>query len=210
MMTSRRFPFFWRQDLEIQRGRTTVKGWLIWPALAVPLLLGFSACDDNPFLIRWEENPDTVLLYSLARPELNLLSGFDFVRRVSVRIESPSSADQWDLALDTQNGDLVFLPPGALGVTSSARVAVMEGSDFEDVRRAPSDSTAYVSDKPVPVALGTTYVIRTRQSVGVYGQSCLYYGKFQPLAKDLEAGSVTFQFDVSPVCNDRKLFPPKG
>lgn len=173
------------------------------------MVLGFSACDDNPFLIRWQENPDTVLLYSLARPELNLLSGFDFARRVSVRIEAPSSADQWDLALDTQNGELVFLPPGALGVTSTARVAVMEGRTFEEVRRAPADTAAYISDRPVPVTLGMTYVIQTRQSIGVYGQACLYYGKFQPLAEDPEAESVTFQFDVSPVCNDRKLFPPK-
>lgn len=208
-MTSKRIPHYSRQAGAAELSGPTVAGLLGSVLVAFLSILGFSACDDNPFLIRWEENPDTVLLYSLARPELNLLSGFDFVRRVSVRIEAPSSADSWDLALDTQDGALVFLPPGALGVNSTARVAVMEGRDFAEVRRAPADTAAYVSDAPVPVSVGTTYVIQTRQSIGGFGQACLYYGKFQPLAQDLQDGSVTFQFDVSPVCNDRKLFPPK-
>jgi hypothetical protein len=38
----------------------------------------------------------------------------------------------------------------------------------------------------------------------------VYYGKLEPLDKDLEQQSVTFQFDVSPVCNSRKLIPPKN
>ena len=174
------------------------------------LVIGFTACGDDPFKIRWEESPDTVLLYSLARPELNLLSGFDFVRRIPVRIEAPSAAGKWDLALDTQDGELVFLPPGALGVNSQARIIVMPGMEYHDVKRAPSDTTLYIGDRPVPVELGNVYVIRTRREAGIYGTSCLYYGKLEPLAKDPDQESVTFQFDVSPVCNSRKLIPPKN
>jgi hypothetical protein len=181
-------------------------GWTV----GLLLLVGFTACDDDPFKIRWEESPDTVLLYSLARPELNLLSGFDFVRRIPVRIESPGAAGEWDLALDTKEGDLVFLPPGALGETSKARIIVMPGMAYPDVKRAPSDTTLYVGDEAVPVELGNVYVIRTRQEYGIYGTSCVYYGKLEPLDKDLVQQSVTFQFDVSPVCNSRKLIPPKN
>jgi hypothetical protein len=174
------------------------------------LLPALLACDDDLFRIDWRENPDTVLLYSLARPELNLLSAFDFVNRVPVRIESPNATGRWDLAVDTQDGDLVFLPPEAVGVTGSrARIIPMGPVPFEDLRNAPSDTTLYVGDRAVPVVLGHSYVIRTRQERGFYGQTCVYYGKLAPLVKDMEEGRVTFVFDVSPVCNSRRLYPPK-
>ncbi len=178
--------------------------------LVLGLLPALFACDDDLFRVDWREDPQTVLLYSLARPELNLLSAFDFVNRVPVRIESPDATGRWDLAVDTQDGDLVFLPPEAVGVTGSrARIIPMGPVAFDDLRMAPSDTTLYVGDRAVPIVLGHTYVIRTRQEYGFYGQPCVYYGKLEPLAKDLEAETVTFVFDVSPVCNSRKLYPPK-
>lgn len=178
--------------------------------LALPLLAGTLACEDDLFRIDWVERQDTAYLYSLARPELNLLSAFDFISRVPVKIESPNSTGQWDLVLDTQGGDLVFLPPEAVGVPGSrAGISPMGNVLFADVRRAPSDTTQYVKDAPVPVELGHVYVIRTRQKSGLYGQTCVYYGKFQPLEKDPVAGTLRFMFDTSPVCNSRKLFPPK-
>ncbi len=61
----------------------------------------------------------------------------------------------------------------------------------------------------MPVEVGQVYVIRTRQQAGFYGQLCVYYGKFEPLEQDPVAGTMSFLFDVSPVCNDRKLYPPK-
>ena len=183
--------------------------WL-WTLLLVPLLSPVLACDDDLFRVDWELNPDTVSLFSLARPELNLLSGFDFVSRVPVRIESPNATGRWDMVLDTQDGELVLLPPEAVGVPNSkARIIPMGEVDFDEVLRAPSDTTLYIGDRPVPAEIGHVYVIRTRQQAGSFGRSCVYYGKFEPLEKDPVQGTLTFVFDVSPVCNSRKLFPPK-
>jgi len=182
----------------------------VWLFLGLPFLGSAVACDDDLFKVRWEENPDTVVLHSLARPELNLLSAFDFITRIPVRIESPDATGQWDMVLDTQDGELVLLPPGAVGINDTrAAIAPMGVMDFDAVRRAPSDTAAYFSDRPVPVTVGQVYVIRTRQQSGIYGQRCVYYGKFEPLSQDPVAGRMTFQFDVSPVCNNRKLYPPK-
>jgi hypothetical protein len=178
--------------------------------LALLILPWLFACGEDIFKINWVESPDTVQLYALSRPELGLLSGFDFIDRVPVPIETPNATGQWDMVVDTKNGELVFLPPGAVGVSGSkAAIAPMGPVAFDDLRRAPSDTALYVRDAAVPVELGNTYVIRTRQSVGIYGQSCVYFGKLEPLATDVEAGTVKFVFDVSPVCNDRKLYPPK-
>jgi len=179
-------------------------------ALLLPLLVGTWACEDDPFKINWELSPDTVLLYSLARPEMNLYSAFDFVGQVPVRVEAPSAVGEWDMALDTQDGTLVFVPPPAIGLTNStARIAPMGDLGYDDIRRAPRDTTLYIGDRPVPVEVGQLYVIRTRQKIGSWGSRCVYYGKMEPLTADAEAGILTFKYDVSPVCNDRKLIPPK-
>lgn len=186
------------------------KARLLWALLILPLLAPVTACDDDLYLIRWEERPDTAFLFSLARPELNLLSAFDFISRIPVSIESPNATGRWDMVLDTKDGVLVLLPPEAVGVPDSkARIIPMGDVTFESVRRAPSDTTKYIADEPVPVEVGHVYVIRTRQKSGGYGQLCVYYGKFQPLEKDLVTGTLSFLFDVSPVCNSRKLYPPK-
>ena len=79
-------------------------------------MLGLTACGENIFDIKWTEaNVGTALIYSMARPELNLPTAFDFVSRFPVKIQEPGVTGIWDLALDTQGGQLVFLPPGALG-----------------------------------------------------------------------------------------------
>lgn len=181
-------------------------------ALAAALtvgLAGASACGDDPFQVDWVEAPDTVTLHSLARPDMNLSSGFDFINRVAVRIESPNATGNWDLAVDTRGGALVLLPPGSLGVASKAQVAALPGRTFQDVTEAPADTALYSSRLPVPVQTGTVYVWRTRQSFGSWGMVCVYYAKMEPLAVDAQAGTLTFVFDSSPACNDRSLVPPE-
>lgn len=166
------------------------------------------ACDDDPFAIRWQIDPDTVRLYALSRPEPNLVSGFDFHPRLAVRIEAPTTGADWDLAVDVRDGQFVWLPPGALGLSSDAGVAILEGESFESATEAPEDTTLYVSDAPIPIVAGQIYVIRTRRHPGFFGTLCNYYGKIEPLATDFVSGSVYFQFDVSGACNNRDLIPP--
>ena len=177
-------------------------------ALGAAILTALSGCGDDPFAFDWVDTPDTVVLYSLARPELNLVSGWDFFRGTAISVEAPASTGTWDVALDTRNGELVLLPPGALGVESRASIAPLTGILFEDVREAPSDSTAYISQAPVPMAIGTTYVVRTHQGVGAFGTRCVYYARLEPLELDVAGGTMTFREVTNPVCNDRDLVPP--
>lgn len=172
-------------------------------------LAGAAACGDDPFKIDWTESPDTVLLYTLSRPELNLPSGFDFYNRTTVIIEQPDATGNWDMAVDTRAGRVVLLPPGALGVSSKAQVAALPGRTLRDVTEAPADTTLYSARSPVPVQMGTVYVWRTRQAYGSFGSVCVYYAKMEPLVINAAAGTLSFAFDSSPVCNDRSLIPPK-
>ena len=180
----------------------------IGAAMAAASLL--AACGDDPFAFDWSDEPQTVLIYSLARPELNLASGFSFNRHSRVRIESATATGTWDLALDTQGGQLVLLPPGALGVTgSTARIAPLTGVTLEGLREAPSDSTAYFTREPVPVTEGTVYVVRTNRAQGSFGSSCVYHAKMEPSVIDVAGGTLTFRYVSNPVCNSRELVPPE-
>jgi hypothetical protein len=168
------------------------------------LVVSAVACGDDPFQVNWEARPDTILLYSLARPELGLPSAFNFNRRQFIEIENPGATGNWDLALDTQDGDLVFLMPGAMGIQSRARIATLEGMTFEEVRVAPADTAAYEGFDPVPVELGPIYVVQTDQT----GQ-CVYYSKLEALEADVTLGTLRLLYDGSPVCNSRELVPPQ-
>ena len=182
-----------------------------WPgavAATVALLMGMVGCSGDPFSFNWSDAPDTVLLFSLARPELNLVSGFAFFQRVPIRIEAADATGTWDAALDTRGDDLVLLPPGALGVTSSARITTLQGMSLEDVTRAPTDTLVYIADEPVPVQFGTVYVIRTGRATGSFGSSCVYYAKLEPVAIDVPGGTLTFRYVTNPICNSQDLVPP--
>jgi hypothetical protein len=178
-------------------------------AAAVAVLsVALVACGDDPFSFNWDPTPDTVLLYSLARPELNLVSGFAFLQRTPIRIESPGASGSWDAAVDTRDGRIVLLPPGALGVVGAARITTLEDLTLEDVRRAPSDTLVYVADEPVPVDMGNVYVVKTNRAAGSFGSSCVYYAKLAPVEIDPVGGTLRFEFVTNPVCNSQDLVPP--
>ena len=176
---------------------------------AIALSFGLVACEArNPFDIGWTQSPDTVLLYSLARPELNLPSAFGFHLRVAHVLESPGATGNWDVVLDTQDARLVFLLPQVLGIPSESRIIELPGLGFDDVREAPADSTAYISDEPVPLGFGSVYVIRTHVGPDRFGFNCVFYAKLEALEIDVPLGTLRFVYDANPLCNDRDLIPP--
>lgn len=193
----------WSRRVRRRRGRRSA---LFLTGL---LLAGaVTGCEDDPFQREWIANVGTAELFSLARPELNLPSGFDFNDRRTIEIERVLREAEWDIVLDTREGELVFLPPRVLNVDSRAAVAAFPGSSFDDVSEAP-DSAGFVFDEPVPVELNTVYVIQTGERI-VFGFPCLFYAKLEPFEVDAEEQTVSFMFDVNPFCDDRNLIPDSG
>jgi hypothetical protein len=178
-------------------------------ALAAALAVAVASCGDDPFSFNWSDVPDTAQIYSLARPELNIVSGFSFYDHTAFAIEEASATGRWDVALDTQGGQLVLLPPGALGISSRARIAALPGTSYADVVEAPSDTLLYESRNPVPIVAGTVYVIRTSLRPGSFRATCSYYAKMEPIVIDPALGVLTFRFITSPICNSRDLIPPR-
>lgn len=170
---------------------------------------GLSACGGrDPFDIGWTQSPDTALIFSLARPDLNLPSAFDFHLGIAQVLESASSTGQWDVVLDTQGDQFVFLLPEVLGIPSEARILELPGLSFDEVVEASSDTTSYTRDEPVPVRSGSVYVIRTHTGSDQFGFNCLFYAKLEAVEIDLQGGSLLFVYDANPLCNDRDLVPP--
>ncbi len=167
-----------------------------------------TACGDDPFLLRWTANLQESVLFSLDRDELNRASGFNMLSGATIVIENPQVEGDWDFSAERQGGQMVLLPPGALGVLSRAAVAALPGMLFDEVTRAPTDTLVYITDQPVPVDLGTIYVVRTHEQIGSFGRVCVYYGKIQPLEINLQAGIFRFLHNTSPDCNNRSLIPP--
>ena len=178
-------------------------------AAAAAALIALAGCGDDPFSFRWNDAPDTVQLYSLSRPELNLESGFSFYDRLAVVVEAPGATGTWDIAIDVVGQEMVLLPPGALGITARARVGALGAVNFDEIVEAPEDTLQYGADDPVPVSTGTVYVVRTNRRPGSFGSSCVYYAKMEPVTVDVAAGVLTFRYVSSPICNSRDLVPPK-
>ncbi|MFP3949373.1 MAG: hypothetical protein ACOC8K_05505 [Gemmatimonadota bacterium] len=171
------------------------------------LLWSLAACDDDPFAVTWVANEGTALIYSLDRPEVGLASAFDFIGRREVVVESPGTTGTWDMALDEVGGELSFVTPNVLGIESDAGIAAFPDLTLDELTEAPADSAAYSVLDPVPVEVGTVYVIRTREARGRFSQLCLFYGKFEVTAVEPSTGSVQFVFDLNPDCDDRTLVP---
>jgi len=171
-------------------------------------VLGLTACGENVFDLKWTiARVNTVLLYSLARPELNLPSGYDFVDRRELEIQQPGATGLWDLLVDTQDGQLVFVPPGALGIDSKVMILPIPDMAFDDLLTAPEDSTLYTRDQPVPIETSSVYVLRTHEGPSRFGVPCVFWGKIQPTTVDLALETVQFTYDVSILCDDRGLVP---
>ena len=139
-------------------------------------VLGLTACGENIFDIKWV-NPSvqTVLLYSLAHPEINRPSGYDFVNRFPVEIHAPGATGLWDLLVDTEDGKLVFVPPRAIGLEGVVMILEMPGVAFDDLLEAPEDSTLYTRDQSVPVEVGNVYVLRTHEGPSDFGVPCVFF-----------------------------------
>jgi hypothetical protein len=173
----------------------------------MPLLLlwAAAACSDSDNLPDpTDENAvDTVTVGSLTDTPITTASGFS----VSLGAIRTDLTDDFDFAYDIQGdpttGLSVIMPLAALGISSgsSAEPGVMRRSEtFDELEVAPSNG--YVTDEPVPVALGERYIVRSRVvcSIGVP-----LYAKVEIIG--LEDNSLTLKVLANTNCGYRGLEP---
>jgi hypothetical protein len=178
--------------------------WLAPGALIVGLTVPFGGCDDN-LDFPWFDLPDTITLYSLARPEyIGMASAVDVIGKQLFAVESPATPpSSFDIALTEIDGEFVLLPAGVFEAFDiEPGIAVdSSGKTFDELKLAPRDG--YVTDAPVPLRTGRIYAIKTRRDF----QGCSRYGKLEALRLDAD-GSAELVLLRNTNCNDRELDPP--
>lgn len=169
--------------------------------------LAAAACDDE-FKAEWVAHPDTVLLYSLSRPELiGKPSAYNIVDGITVAVENPGVTGTWDFAVIDQGNEMALMPAGGFtGLSSRAAVVTTNSSSLFEFEEAPSDTSLYKTTA-TPLRTGLVYVVRSRRESCGFG-SGVRYGKLEALAIDRTAGTVQFRIIRNPYCNDRRLIPP--
>jgi hypothetical protein len=180
--------------------------------LAAVTVLFATACSDPLQSVDWDGTPLTATIYSASRDSfVGRASAFDLASsppRV-VSIETEGGANSWDVVL-IDNGTGLALESASTfeGITSRARITTINNTSFEDVGSAPGDTTKYTVG-PVPLTLGSVYVIRSRTATCALTVGPIY-AKIKPTAIDVAGGSFTFEYVANPNCNDRSLTAPKN
>jgi hypothetical protein len=176
-----------------------------------PFSVGFSllvlvACGDSNGLqdatVPNVERTET--LYALEGTAVTTPSAYSL--EDSRRVRTDLFVD-FDFAYNIEaNGQHVFIPRAVLGIEPNANVQPgfqLRSESFEGITLAPSNG--YVTDQPVPIALGERYVVRGR--ITCLGLGLPKYGKLEVIAFDEVARSVTFRVLTDDNCGFRGLEP---
>lgn len=157
---------------------TRVASRLLLPLLAV---LAVACGDDDNLADPTEQNVvDTLTLGSLTGTPITTPSGFA-VEEGTVRTDLDPG---FDFAFNIETGgQAVFLPRAALGLPSSTTAdpgLQRQDEPFDEILVARSNG--YVTEEPVPIAVGERYVVRSR--VLCSGLGVPLYAKIEILGFD--------------------------
>jgi len=171
--------------------------------------LAMAACNSNLAPTAWSDVPDTVTLYSASRANLATKpSGFDFSVPVAVAVEGATLAESFDIVLLDQGAGLALVPSGALlGNANHAGIAPVMADSLHGIRQAPSDTTQFIQNAPVPIQAGDFFVVRSRR-VSCVLTSGSYYAKLQIVAVNPDSGTMRMAYARNPYCGDNTLVPP--
>jgi hypothetical protein len=185
--------------------------------LAVSLFV-LTACDDStgirgPLLIADSVTVAAPLPQNAEQPQaLDITSSFGI--RGGRFPERASDALQWDFAVRIQDGEIVLVPAGVLGIDLSNPPAItpaIEGETLESLREAPGQST-FLRDRAIPMREGAVYAARSREFLlpnpAIGGAlPCTQFAKLEPVEVDVQAGLLRLYIVTNENCGDLRLAP---
>jgi hypothetical protein len=175
------------------------------PLIFLLLALGGAACSDSNGLadatIENIERTDT--LWALVGTPVSTPSGYSV--NGSQRVRTDLSIE-FDFAYNVQTGgEHIFLPRAALGIDTANAAKpgfLIRSESFDDITLAPSNG--YITDVPVPIALGQRYVVRSRVTCAI---GVPKYAKLEILSFDEVTRIVSFRIMVNDNCGFKSLEP---
>jgi hypothetical protein len=170
------------------------------------LLAGTAACSDNTGLpdptITNVERSETI--YALVGTPVSTPSAYAIEGNRQVRTDLSTD---FDFAYNLEpDGSHVFLPRATLGIDSAATVnpgLLARSETFEGITTAPSNG--YITDQPVPIAVGDRYVVRGRVTCVSLGLP--KYAKLEITGFDDVARTVSFRVLTDDNCGFKGLQP---
>jgi len=179
----------------------------------IPLILSFFglagvACGDaNDLQDAMNANIErTDTLWALVGTPVSTPSGFSIEGSRRVRTDLNV---EFDFAYNVETGgEHVLLPRAALGIDTANAVNpgfVLRNEGFEAIEMPPSGG--FVTDQPVPIAVGQRYVVRSRITAACSNLGVPKYAKMEILQFDDAARIVTFRILTNDNCGFRSLEP---
>jgi hypothetical protein len=146
---------------------------------------------------------DTVTLWAVTGTPVSQPSAFDMVAN---RVANTTLQEPLDFVFDmSTSGASVFEPALLVGLINEAGLLPSE-LPFDSIITAPE--VDYISEEPLPVQLGSTFVGQSRlSSTNCSVGSLPRYGKFHVLEIDTDARTVTLELLVNENCAYRSLEP---
>jgi len=175
------------------------------PLIFLLFALGGIACSDSNGLpnatLENVERTDT--LWALVGTPVSTPSGYSV--EGSRRVRTDLSVD-FDFAYNVETqGAHVFLPRAALGIDTATAAKpgfLLRNESFEAITTAPSNG--YITDIPIPIAVGQRYVVRSRVTCQI---GVPKYAKMEILAFNEETRIVSFRILANDNCGFRSLEP---
>jgi hypothetical protein len=174
------------------------------PSHCVLLVLWAAACSDSSGPTAAVTNVErSEALYSYVGTPVATPSGYSLD---GARLVRTDQTDAFDFVYNLEpDGSRVFIPRGALGIDPDNSVNPgfqARTQSFEAIKAAPGNG--YVSNQPVPIAVGERYVVRGRVTCGI---GVPKYAKLEIASFDDAARTVTFRILVDDNCGFRGLEP---
>lgn len=176
---------------------------LLSAAALAPLM---SACEDNGFLTEVIISQDTV---TVGLPGSGRRSALDLARTTlgAPLLRAPETladASEWDVGLRRSEAGVFSLRPNQLtGTGLRAAGILLSTTPFDDLEKAPRSTSEYSTER-VALAVGSTYVLRSRQfAVGF--SVCQKYAAIKVMALDQAAGTAELAIKINENCNDERL-----
>ena len=174
-------------------------------AIVLSFALGAVACSDSNGLpdatVENVERTDT--LWALVGTPVFTPSGYSV--EGSRRVRTDLSVD-FDFAYNVETGGgHVLLPRAALGIDTANAAKpgfLVRNESFEGITVAPSNG--YITDVPVPIAVGQRYVVRSRVTCQL---GVPKYAKMEILSFNEETRILSFRILTNDNCGFKSLEP---
>ncbi len=182
-------------------------------AAALLLLVAGLACGDDLILeFPRPSEPFELTLHDLLKGPIDRPSAFDVVAGYGVgrpRAVRVDQTDGWDVAFAVLDGQAVWLPRGFFDALEDSSGVLELQREFSEVPRAPADRELYETRDPVPLSVGNTYVVLSRNNPAI-SFPCRIYAKLGVESVEGDPQRLRIRYLWNPNCDDRNLTPGEG